>query len=96
MEGELNVSDRLTAEVLQVVREGLSNICKHTDAQRGLVKLQCADGWLKIQIENEGIGTQSIDFMPRSITERASALGGTAQVKQGVGGGTAVLIEIPV
>jgi len=96
MEGELNVSDRLTAEVLQVVREGLSNICKHTDAQRGLVKLQCADGWLKIQIENEGIGTQSVDFMPRSITERASALGGTTQVKQGPGGGTAVLIEIPV
>jgi signal transduction histidine kinase len=96
MEGELNVSDRLTAEVLQVVREGLSNICKHTDAQSGFVKLQCADGWLKIQIENEGAGVQSIDFTPRSITERATALGGKTQVKQGAGGSTAVLIEIPV
>jgi signal transduction histidine kinase len=96
MEGELNVSDRLTAEVLQVVREGLSNICKHTDAQSGFVKLQCADGLLKIQIENEGAGVQSIDFTPRSITERATALGGKTQVKQGAGGSTAVLIEIPV
>ncbi|HWW07258.1 sensor histidine kinase [Collimonas sp.] len=96
MEGELNVSDRLTAEVLQVVREGLSNICKHTDAQSGFVKLQCADGLLKIQIENEGFGTQFIDFTPRSITERATALGGKTHVKQGAGGSTAVLIEIPV
>ncbi|WP_230411069.1 sensor histidine kinase [Collimonas humicola] len=96
MEGELNVSDRLTAEVLQVVREGLSNICKHTDAQSGCVKLQCAGGWLRIQIENEGISSQPVDFTPRSITERATALGGNTRVKQRAGGGAAVLIEIPV
>ncbi|AIY42972.1 two-component system sensor kinase [Collimonas arenae] len=96
MEGELNFSDRLTAEVLQVVREGLSNICKHTVAQRGFVKLQCTNGLLKIQIENEGMGAQPIEFIPRSITERATALGGNTQVRQGPGGSTAVHIEIPV
>lgn len=96
VEGDLNVSDRLTAEVLQIVREGLSNICKHTIAQQGSVKLRCADGWLWIDIENEGIGTQCIDFIPRSITERASSLGGMAQVKRQLSGSTAVHIEIPV
>ncbi len=96
VEGELNVSDRLTAEVLQIVREGLSNICKHTIAQRGSVKLRCTDGWLKIEIENEGNGAQSVDFRPRSITQRAAALGGKAQVKREPSGNTAVHIEIPV
>lgn len=96
MEGELNVNDRLAAEILQVVREGLSNICKHTIAQRGFVRLQCSNGWLKVQIENEGIGKQAIDFRPGSITERAIALGGKTYVKLGLSGGAAVHIEIPV
>jgi signal transduction histidine kinase len=96
MESELQVNDRLAAEIVQVVREGLSNICKHTNAQRGFVRLQCCNGRLKIQIENEGIGTQSVDFNPRSITERAAALGGKARVMAGSGGGTVVHIEIPV
>jgi signal transduction histidine kinase len=96
MEGELKVSDRLIAEVVQVVREGLSNICKHTVAQRGSVKLRCAHGWLKIQIENEGTGTPAADFIPRSITERAAALGGRTQVNSGPDGGTSVYVEIPV
>ena len=98
VEGDLKVSDRLTAEVLQIVREGLSNICKHTIAQQGSVKLQCADGWLKIEIENEneGLGAQPVDFRPRSIMERATALGGKAQVKQEPSGITAVHIEIPI
>ena len=96
VEGELHVSDRLTVEVLQMVREGLSNICKHTMAQRGLVKLQCAYGCFKIDIENEGDGARQSDFMPRSIMQRASALGGNTQVQQGPDGSTVVHIDIPI
>lgn len=96
VEGELNVNDRMAAEVLQIVREGLNNICKHTLAHCGAVKLECADGLLKVQIENEADGTQSIEFLPRSISERASALGGNARVQRGAGGSTSVHVEIPM
>lgn len=96
VQGELNVSDRLTAEILQIVREGLSNICKHTFAHHGAVRLECADGVLRIQIENECDGTQSVAFQPRSITERATALGGNAQVVRETSGGTSVHVEIPI
>lgn len=96
MEGELRVSDRLSIEVVQLVREGLSNICKHTLAQRGFVKIHCIYGWLKIQIENEPAGISPIDFMPRSISERAAGLGGKAHVEQGASGNTVVHVEIPV
>jgi len=96
VEGELNVCDRLTAEVLQIVREGLSNICKHTLARRGSVRLECAHGLIRVRIENDADGSQSVNFQPRSITERAAALGGSAHVRHGTGGATAVHIEIPV
>ena len=32
---DLRINDRMKAEVLQIVREGLSNICRHTQAQQG-------------------------------------------------------------
>jgi signal transduction histidine kinase len=96
VQGELSVSDRLTAEILQIVREGLSNICKHTFAHHGAVRLECVDGLLRIQIENECDGSQPVAFQPRSITERATALGGNAQVTQTTNGGTSVHVEIPI
>ena len=94
--GDLEVGDRLTAEALQIVREGLNNICKHTHAQQGSVKLQCVDGWLRIEIENEGPSAQSVDFRPKSIMERATELGGRAEVKQKPCGSTAIHVEIPI
>ena len=96
MEGMLDISDRLAAEVFQVVNEGMSNIRRHTDAGRGLIRLKCANGWLNIQIENEYQGAQAVEFMPRSIAERAAALGGKAHVEQGASGETVVHIYIPV
>jgi signal transduction histidine kinase len=96
VDGQLPVNERLSAEVLQVVREGLSNICKHTSAQRGSVHLQCRNGWLGIQISNEAPTQVPLDFTPRSISERAQALGGRAHVRQEADGQTAVHIHIPV
>lgn len=94
VDGRIAFGDRLTAEVLQIVREGLSNICRHTLAQSGAVRVRCDDGVLRIEIDNDGTAPQT--FMPRSISERAAALGGTAYVRQGAVGRTGVCVEIPV
>ena len=96
MDSHLTVSDRLTAEVLQLVTESLSNICKHTMAQSGLVSIECVNGWLKLQVENENTSLWPTDFMPRSISERATSLGGSVEVTHGLEGNTSVLVEIPV
>lgn len=96
MEGRIEFGDRLAAEVLQIVREGLSNICRHTAARRGSVILRCSGGLLHIEIINDHGGRQPPAFMPRSISERAAALGGTAFVRQGTIDNTAVCVEIPV
>ncbi len=94
--GSLRINDRLTAEVLNLVREGLSNICRHTLAQRGEIELQCVNGWLGIKIENDVAGQGVVDFTPRSISERALALGGRAHVRQTPEGRTAIHIHIPI
>ena len=98
MAGEMVVNDRLSTEVVQMVREGLSNICKHTVAQRGFIKIDCVDGLLKIQIENEGAGSgkEFADFIPRSLSDRAAGLGGKVHVMQIPQGNTIVHVEIPV
>lgn len=96
IDGDFSISDRLAAEVYHVVSEGLSNIRKHTSARRGAIRVHCVEGWLTIQIENEGEEAQPANFTPRSIANRAAALGGRAKVLTANGGRTAVHIEIPV
>ncbi|RSZ29205.1 MULTISPECIES: histidine kinase, partial [unclassified Variovorax] len=96
VDGPLQVDDRVGAEVLQMVGEGLNNICKHTHARHGSVRIACRNGWLQLSIENEACDESFTQFRPRSITERATALGGRAQVRQCESGGTAVLVEIPI
>ena len=96
MDSKLSISDRLTAEVLLLVRESLSNICKHTMAHSGMISIQCSNGWLTVQIENENTSLWPTEFMPKSISERAVALGGGVQVTHRTDGNTLVVIEIPV
>lgn len=93
---DLHINDRMTAEVLQIVREGLSNICRHTLAQCGALRLQRSAGWLHIQIENAGASAPVADFSPRSITERVASLGGQVRVQSDADGFTSVQIQIPV
>jgi signal transduction histidine kinase len=96
IEGAIEFGDRLSAELLQIVREAISNICRHTAAKRAAVSLRCAGGLLRIEVNNEHGGKQPPPFRPRSISERAAALGGAAFVRQGRFNDTIVCVEIPL
>jgi signal transduction histidine kinase len=96
MDGEFDLGDRLAAEVFQILNEGMSNIRKHTMAQHGCITLKCTNGWITIRIENECPAGQVVEFTPRSIAERAGALGGRARVERAKSGMTVVHVEIPV
>lgn len=93
---DLRINDRMKAEVLQIVREGLSNICRHTQAQNGQLQLQRDKGWLHIHINNAGGTEPATAFSPRSISERVLALGGRLQVATNPEGATSVQIALPV
>jgi signal transduction histidine kinase len=97
----IHVNDRLAAEVFQLVREGLSNIRRHTKAHRAVVAIDSIDSRLRIRIENDSAGDLGQrdgfrdGFVPRSISERARSVGGSVEVDVRADGYTTVSVEIP-
>ncbi|HEX4824761.1 MAG TPA: histidine kinase [Candidatus Polarisedimenticolaceae bacterium] len=91
------LSDRVAGEVFQLVTEGLSNVRRHSGAGRAAIRLDCPNGHVALRIENDGAGAGTfIPFIPRSIHERAVALGGRVAVTGRADGGAVVEIEIPL
>jgi signal transduction histidine kinase len=89
--GKIQINDRLAAELFQIVTEGLSNIRRHALCNDASVDVACRDGKIRLQIKNRrsaGTGNfyeethqeEPAIFTPRSISERASLLGGETLV----------------
>jgi signal transduction histidine kinase len=94
--GDLHLNDRLSAEVFQMVTEGLSNIRRHTHAMQANIVLAHRDNHVVLIIEDQGVDdSAAAPFTPRSITERATTLGGRVRINQHEHG-SAVIVEIPL
>lgn len=94
---DINMNDRLAAELFQIVREGLSNIKRHTSSARARIRMASLNGDIVLSIENDCSASNGKNtFTPRSITERAIALGGRISVKAGEDGSTIVSVIIPM
>jgi signal transduction histidine kinase len=94
---DLHINDRLAAEALQIVAEGLSNIRRHTESMQARVSIGCDNGQLVLRIGdicNNGAAPKS--YVPWSITERAEALGGKVRVEPQPHGGSTVIVEVPL
>jgi signal transduction histidine kinase len=91
------MNNRLAAELFQIVREGLSNIKRHSDSSWARINMTSCDGEIVLDIENEAsVAEHHNGFIPRSITERAIALGGRVSVNLDSGGRTIVSVKIPM
>jgi len=95
---DLPITDRLAAELIQMVHEGLRNVWKHTEATRCLVKLEYLDNNLLLRIENNNATAkeEGAVFNPRSISERAESLGGSASVERNGHNQTVIRVQIPL
>ena len=97
---EMQLNDRLAAEVFQILNEGLSNVRRHTASRRVTLNLRRQASELVVQIINHGHGQgQAMDstpFRPRSIVERVDHLGGHVDVEHRSDGSTVVTAEIPL
>ncbi len=89
-------NDRLAAEVFQMIAESLSNVRRHTSAARCEVRVEVAGDRLRLAVTNDEAGPEPADFYPRSLGERAAALGGTARVEHARPGTTTVCVDIPL
>jgi signal transduction histidine kinase len=76
-----HVNDRLAADVFHIVTEGPSNIRRHIQAATANIALEHKDGNLIVIICNDRMDWAIFcQFLPCSITERATALGGRVHV----------------
>jgi signal transduction histidine kinase len=95
---EPNLPGRLAEAAYQIIKEGISNILRHTNAKSAYVSLACADGRLNLVIGNEGDASQGRPlrpFTPKSISERAASLNGHTQVEIDAKGNTVVSVSLP-
>lgn len=107
-EGKIQVSDRLAAEVFQIISEGLSNVRRHALCNEASVEMICGEGKLRLAIrnqrsrvsgnlaENGGPREEKVLFVPRSISERAGLLGGETEVSIDENNDTVVKVTIPL
>lgn len=93
---ELDRNDRLSAEVFHMIAEGLSNVRRHSEGKRALVRLSQTERELTLCVENEGDGRPPAAFVPRSIAERARSLQGWTAVTDRPDGGNSVTVTIPL
>ena len=85
-------------EILNIVREALSNCVRHAHASRAIVSVRKREGRIRVSVFDDGVG-----FSPTSpphrgyglanMEARAKKLGGALRVQSKVGQGTQVVAE---
>ena len=83
-----------------MVREAVTNVVKHAEAERVLVVLAFRSRGCRLSVTDDGKGfaTDRLaegHFGLIGMRERASGCGGTLDVRSAAGHGTVVRIEVP-
>jgi len=89
------------ADVVQLVRESLSNVARHAGATTCRVSLRAAEGEAVLEIDDDG---QGFDIQAatgpgqglRNLRERAASLGAGLEIDSRPGEGTTVRIHLPL
>jgi signal transduction histidine kinase len=96
------VDPRLTGQkaeaAFQIIKEGLSNILRHTKAKSAFVSIQNTETHLLLEIGNEtnNAPAKFQGFKPKSIYERVLSLNGETLVENQPNGYTVVRVSIPL
>jgi len=95
---ERRLPDQVEVAAYYAVSEALANAAKHAQASAAQVELGADDAIVRLTIRDDGIG--GADPAQGSgltgLRDRIEAVGGTLTVTSPAGGGTTLLIEIPI
>jgi two-component system nitrate/nitrite sensor histidine kinase NarX len=86
--------------VLQIVREALSNVVRHSEAAHAWLSLTATDSGIEVTLEDDGRGIEA-RAVPRGhyglsiMRERAASLRGALEIGPGPAGGTRVRLAFP-
>jgi signal transduction histidine kinase len=98
LNADRRLPERVEVAAYYVVSEALTNAAKHAHASVVKVELHAHDAILQLAIRDDGIGgaDPSRGSGLLGLSDRIEALGGTLEVTSPTGGGTTLLIELPV
>ncbi len=91
----------LSATLFRIFQETLTNIAKHAGASLVRVDFSEAEGWLELQVRDDGRGITRDDrlkpksFGIRGMLERARILGGKVEISGAPGQGTTISVCLP-
>ena len=85
----------------RIAREALTNVVRHANARRATIRVERADGVVRMRIGDDGRGFDPSTVSPDrygliGANERAWLLGGSLRVESTPGTGTTIDIEVPI
>jgi signal transduction histidine kinase len=97
---------RLTPEsghqLLQIAREAISNVARHSRASVARVALHLQDGAVVLRVEDDGVGFDPEGqpgpghFGLANLRDRAAGLGGELRIDSGPQKGTRIILTVPL
>jgi len=97
---DLTVPSDLADQVLAVTREAVTNVARHADATKVVVRLQVADSSLELVVTDDGTGPPTRQSTSgrglRNIETRADRMGGTTSLGPGEHGGAELVWRVPL
>lgn len=103
---ERSLSEGMRKNLLAVVKEALNNAAKHAQAREVWLRIKIANGRLKIVVEDDGRGLSptgnanaalaSTGLGLANMKQRVCELRGNLTVTNRIGGGTLMVMEIPL
>jgi signal transduction histidine kinase len=96
--GEERFPPGVEATAYFVVSEALTNVVKHSGAKRAQVSARVNEGVLRVEIRDDGAGGAGPDRGSGlvGLRDRVDALAGTLEIESPPGGGTRIVMELPV
>ena len=90
-------------QAIRIIQEALANVRKHAAAAHAWVRLQKDGSWLRVAIEDDGVGwdreastsRDRLHFGLETMRERAEGLGGRVEIDTAPGRGTRVVATLP-
>lgn len=81
--------------VLQIMREGVSNVVRHAGARSASLTVGCSDGLVTIAIDDDGVGFRDQTQRPWSIASRVRELGGRIELMRDGRAGVHLAVVLP-
>lgn len=94
-------SSEIETTAYRIVQESLTNVARHARATRARFEVRQRDGWLEIEIEDDGVGFDPESALAKNrglsgMRERAGLVGGTFQIDSQKGKGTRKIVRLPL